>query len=83
LRKLLSNCDPYMDECPAQVVAKRQGLELAVPPAELCTDNGVMVAWAGIERMRLGLWEHLPVHSASADEAEWVDVRPRWPLTDR
>lgn len=72
-----------MHVCPAQAVAEKQGLELAVPPAELCTDNGVMVAWAGIERMRLGLWEHLPVQSASADEAEWVDVRPRWPLTDR
>ena len=65
-----------------QAVAEKQGLELAVPPAKLCTDNGVMVAWAGIERMRLGLWELLPAHAASAEE-EWVDVRPRWPLTDR
>ena len=65
-----------------QAVAEKQGLELAVPPPKLCTDNGVMVAWAGIERMRLGLWEHLPAHDASAKE-EWVDVRPRWPLTDR
>ena len=54
-----------------------------MPPPKLCTDNGVMVAWAGVERMRLGLWEHLPAHAATPDEAEWVDVRPRWPLTDR
>ena len=66
-----------------QAVAEQSGLELAVPPPKLCTDNGVMVAWAGVERMRLGLWEHLPAHAAGADEAEWVDVRPRWPLTDR
>lgn len=65
------------------MLAKQKGLELAVPPPKLCTDNGVMVAWAGIERMQLGLWEHLPAHAASADEPEWVDVRPRWPLTDR
>ena len=65
-----------------QALAEKQGLELAVPPPKLCTDNGVMVAWAGIERMRLGLWEHLPAHDAAAEE-EWVDVRPRWPLTDR
>ena len=65
-----------------QAVAEKQGLELAVPPPKLCTDNGVMVAWAGIERMRLGLWEHLPAHDAATGE-EWVDVRPRWPLTDR
>ena len=67
----------------AQALAEQTGLELAVPPPKLCTDNGVMVAWAGIERMRLGLWEHLPAHAAPGDEAEWVDVRPRWPLTDR
>ncbi len=42
-----------------------------------------MVAWAGIERMQLGLWEHLPAPAATPDEAEWVDVRPRWPLTDK
>ena len=67
----------------SQAVAEKRGLELAVPPPKLCTDNGVMVAWAGIERMRLGLWEHLPARATASDEQEWVDVRPRWPLTDR
>jgi hypothetical protein len=35
----------------------------------LCTDNGAMIAWAGLERLRLGLTDGLdaPVH-------------PRWPL---
>ena len=74
---------PAHKSFPAQALAEQKGLELAVPPPKLCTDNGVMVAWAGIERMRLGLWEHLPAHAAPNDEAEWVDVRPRWPLTDR
>jgi hypothetical protein len=31
-------------------VAAAAGLELVVPPPRWCTDNGVMVAWAGIER---------------------------------
>lgn len=31
-------------------IAADAGLQLVCPPARLCTDNGVMVAWAGIER---------------------------------
>ena len=63
-----------------QGVAAETGLELVVPAPQLCTDNGVMVAWAGVERLALGLWEHLP---ASSQDDDWVDVRPRWPLTDQ
>lgn len=52
--------------------------QLVCPKPSLCTDNGVMVAWAGVERLRLGLWES-PKDSAEGE----LDVRPRWPLTDR
>ena len=31
-------------------VAQEARLNLVCPPARLCTDNGVMVAWAGVER---------------------------------
>lgn len=41
-----------------------------VPPVKLCTDNGVMVAWTGIERLRIGI----------ADNTNHLDVRARWPL---
>ena len=44
--------------------------KLVVPPPRLCTDNGVMVAWAAIEAMREGV----------AHEAEGQEVRARWPL---
>lgn len=50
-------------------VAQQAGLPLVAPPIRLCTDNAVMVAWAGIERLRLGLADPL-------DHAP----RPRWPL---
>ena len=43
--------------------------ELVAPPVRLCSDNAVMVAWAGVERLRLG-W------SDGID----VNARPRWPL---
>lgn len=46
------------------------GWHCVVPPIRLCTDNGVMVAWAGIERLRLGI----------ADDTHHLDVRARWPL---
>ncbi len=49
--------------------AERAGLELVAPPAALCTDNGAMVAWAGLERFRLGLVDDLD-----------FPARPRWPL---
>lgn len=63
-------------------VAEAAGLQLVCPPPRLCTDNGVMVAWAGAERYQLGLLEPPPA-SAEVAEGEWVDLRPRWPLTDQ
>jgi N6-L-threonylcarbamoyladenine synthase len=50
-------------------VAESQGFVLVAPPVRLCTDNAVMVAWTGIERLRLGL----------ADDLDFAP-RPRWPL---
>lgn len=40
-------------------------------------DNGVMVAWTGLERLRLGLYEPPP---PPTQDLGVVDVRPRWPL---
>lgn len=48
-----------------------RGFMLIAPPLELCTDNGVMVAWAGLERLRAGLVE---------DDALSFAPRSRWPL---
>ncbi|MDX2027885.1 MAG: tRNA (adenosine(37)-N6)-threonylcarbamoyltransferase complex transferase subunit TsaD [Alphaproteobacteria bacterium] len=53
-------------------LAARHGLSFIAPPMELCTDNGAMVAWAGLERLRLGLTDGL-------DTA----ARPRWPLDEK
>jgi N6-L-threonylcarbamoyladenine synthase len=52
-------------------LAADSGLDFVAPPPALCTDNGAMVAWVGIERLRLG-W---------TDELD-APVRPRWPLTE-
>ena len=50
-------------------MAERAGVRLIAPPQRLCTDNGAMIAWAGIERLRLGLTDGLD-----------FAPRPRWPL---
>jgi len=50
-------------------LAAARGVALTVPPIRLCGDNAVMVAWAGIERLRLGLASELG-----------APPRPRWPL---
>ena len=36
--------------------AARHGVMMYCPPPRLCVDNGVMVAWSGVERLRLNLW---------------------------
>ncbi|RUS15110.1 glycoprotease family-domain-containing protein [Endogone sp. FLAS-F59071] len=36
-------------------LAAIHSLQLICPPPQLCTDNGVMIAWTGIERFQAGL----------------------------
>ena len=52
-----------------QYISGKHGFKLVTPPPALCTDNGVMVAWAGLEKLRLGMTDGLD-----------FAPRPRWPL---
>lgn len=36
------------------IITETTGLSLICPPAKFCTDNGVMIAWNGVERLRAG-----------------------------
>jgi N6-L-threonylcarbamoyladenine synthase len=49
--------------------AAEAGFDLIVPPARLCTDNGAMIAWAGLERLAAGRTDGLD-----------AVPRARWPL---
>ncbi|KAK7793402.1 hypothetical protein R5R35_014308 [Gryllus longicercus] len=37
------------------VVCREMKYKLAIPPPKLCTDNGVMIAWNGVEKWRAGI----------------------------
>lgn len=52
-------------------LANKSDMLFAAPPMNLCTDNGAMIAWAGIENYRIGNIVREP-----------VAPRPRWPLTE-
>ena len=53
------------------VLVKQKDLNIIFPPIELCTDNGVMIAWAGCLRMSKGFLNSLD-----------VSAKARWPLEE-
>ena len=52
-----------------ETVCKAANVRFLAPPLSLCTDNAAMIAWAGMERYRLGLRDGMD-----------LAARPRWPL---
>jgi N6-L-threonylcarbamoyladenine synthase len=53
-----------------QALCDENGFSKKIPPPGLCTDNAAMVAWAGVERSQLGLFDALG-----------VAPKARWPLS--
>ena len=50
-------------------LCEAHGIGFLAPPLRLCTDNAAMIAWAGMERFRMGARDGLD-----------LTARPRWPL---
>lgn len=54
-----------------ETMVKKQGAELFYARPSLCTDNGAMIAYAGLQRLKAGQFAELG-----------IQVRPRWPLSE-
>ena len=52
-----------------ETLTQGHNMVLNAPPLDLCGDNGAMIAWAGIERLKRG--QNDPMDFAA---------KPRWPL---
>ena len=52
-------------------LAIKHKMRFSAPPVRLCTDNGVMIAWAGLQRLNAGLTDSFD-----------FKARPRWPLEE-
>lgn len=64
-------CNQYIRKA-LSLITGREGLRLHCPAPKLCTDNGVMIAWNGVERLR----ENKGVLSPDVD----IRYKPKAPL---
>ncbi len=56
-------------------LASRKNMRFVAPPMHLCTDNGAMIAWAGLERLKMN-----NTGDGAAGDGLDSPARPRWPL---
>ena len=52
-----------------QDLTNEANMDFIAPPLELCSDNGAMIAWAGVEKLKNNMTDDLDLRA-----------RPRWPL---
>ena len=73
-----------------QTLALGEGFKVHFPSPHLCTDNGAMIAWAGIEYLNSFRFSpennivrekaHFGVRLFDVERLNELDFRPKWPL---
>ena len=53
------------------IEVEKNNKKLFLPPVDLCTDNGAMIAWAGYELYKFGIRSNMNIKAS-----------PRWPLEE-
>uniref|UniRef100_A0A0A9Z2B8 N(6)-L-threonylcarbamoyladenine synthase n=1 Tax=Lygus hesperus TaxID=30085 RepID=A0A0A9Z2B8_LYGHE len=66
-------CNGYIGRA-MHYVGSRCGYNVFIPPRNLCTDNGVMIAWNGVEKWKAGLDIH------PHDSLGSIDIESKCPL---
>ncbi|XP_044751177.1 probable tRNA N6-adenosine threonylcarbamoyltransferase, mitochondrial isoform X2 [Coccinella septempunctata] len=72
-----------------EIICKEYGYKLVRPPPKLCTDNGIMIAWNGVERWKsqIGIYsdfEHItvkksnPIGNSMIEEIENANLSCEW-----
>jgi len=64
-------CNGYLREC-LGIMCDQMDYTLVCPPPKLCTDNGIMIAWNGMEKWKAGIGV---THSLDS-----VDIEPKYNL---
>ena len=59
-------------------MARERGVPVHFPRAEFCTDNGAMIALAGLRRLQAGCASR----AVDADGGPVIQARARWPLAE-
>ena len=52
-------------------MCREMGYDMIVPPNDLCVDNGVMIAWNGVEKWNAGI-DIIPL-----EDLESIEVEPK------
>ncbi|XP_054257754.1 tRNA N6-adenosine threonylcarbamoyltransferase, mitochondrial-like isoform X2 [Macrosteles quadrilineatus] len=66
-------CNKYIQRA-VGMLCRELDYDVKVPPPHLCTDNGIMIAWNGVERWRVGqgIYQH--------DQLDALDIEAKCPL---